>query len=108
MFKGDPPEERLAEYARDDFKEALLNLAWRWCALKVIASEYRIAITKTREKVVETVRKAPTIEEAKKLAPALGAQLALDIPRDLQAIDARTAELQAEQALLPPPQRVAA
>jgi hypothetical protein len=110
MFKGDPPEERLAEYARDDFKKPLLELAWRWCALKVIASEYRIAITKTRAKVVETVRKAPTIEEAKKLAPALGAQLALDIQRDLQAIDARTAELQAEQALLPPPQpqRVAA
>jgi len=108
MFKGDPPEERLAEYARDDFKKALLELAWRWCALKVIANEYRTAITNLRAKVVETVRKAPTIEEAKKLAPALGAKLALDIENDLRAIDARTAELPAEQAQLPPPQRVAA
>jgi len=108
MFKDDPPEERLAEYARDDFKKELLELAWRWCALKVIANEYRIAVTNMRAKVVETARKAPTIEEAKRLAPALAAQLALNIQRDLQAIDARTAELQAEQALLPPPQRVAA
>jgi hypothetical protein len=108
MFKGDPPEERLAEYARDDFKDSLLELACGWCALKLIANEYHTATISLRAKVVETVRKAPTIEEAKRLAPALAAQLALNIQRDLQAIDARTAELQAEQAQLPPPQRVAA
>jgi hypothetical protein len=108
MFKDDPPEERLAEYARDEFKSSLLQLAWRWCALKVIADDYRTAVTNLRAKVVETARKAPTIEEAKRLAPALGAQLALDIQRDMQAIEARTAELQAEQAQLPPSQRVAA
>jgi hypothetical protein len=61
-----------------------------------------------RAKVVETARKAPTIEEAKKLAPALGAKLALDIQKDMQAIEARTAELQAEQAQLPASQRVTA
>jgi hypothetical protein len=52
LFKDDPPEERLKEYARDEFKLSLLQLAWRWCALKVIADEYRVAVAKAREEVV--------------------------------------------------------
>jgi hypothetical protein len=108
LFKDDPPEDRLAEYTRDEFKLSLLQLAWRWCALKVIADEYRTAVTQTREKVVETVNKAPTIEEAKRLAPALAGKLSLDINRDLQAIEAATAQLRVEQAQLPPPRAAAA
>jgi hypothetical protein len=108
LFKDDPPEERLKEYARDEFKLSLLRLAWRWCALKVIADDYRVAVTRAREEVASTINKAPSIEEAKKLAPALGAKLALDINKEMQAIDAATAQLQAEQAQLPPPPRAAA
>jgi hypothetical protein len=108
LFKDDPPEERLKEYARDEFKLSLLRLAWRWCALKVIADDYRVAVTRAREEVASTINKAPSIEEAKTLAPALGAKLALDINKEMQAIDAATAQLQAEQAQLPPPPRAAA
>jgi hypothetical protein len=108
LFKDDPPEERLKEYARYEFKLSLLQLAWRWCALKVIADDYRVAVARAREEVASTINKAPTIEEAKKLAPALGAKLALDISKEMQAIDAATAQLQAEQAQLPPPQQRAA
>jgi len=108
LFKDDPPEERLKEYARDEFKLSLLQLAWRWCALKVIADEYRVAVAKAHEEVANTINKAPSIEDAKKLAPALGAKLALDINKEMQAIDAATAQLKAEQALLPAQARAAA
>jgi hypothetical protein len=107
MFKDDPPEDRLQEYIRDDFKLPLLQLAWRWCALKAIADDYGVAVARVREKVVETANKAPSIEEAKRLAPALAQKLQLDINKDMQAIEAATAQLRAEQAQLQP-QRAAA
>lgn len=100
LFAEDEPEDRLAEYMRDDFKSSLLQLAARWCALGMIAEEYQTGVAAAREQVLETINKAPSIEAASKLAPALAGKLKLDVDKDLLALAAATEQLMAEQAEL--------
>lgn len=100
LFMEDPPEERLAEYTRPAFKQSLLQLGARWYALQLIAEEYQAGVAEARECVKGTIGKAPSIEEARKLAPKLGEKLQLDIDKDLHELDLATAQLKDEQALL--------
>ncbi|WP_144186774.1 hypothetical protein [Elioraea rosea] len=100
MYMGDKKKARIAEYSRDEFKAQLLLLTARWVALGVISKEYQDTIAKIREKVQGRIRTAPTIEEARKLAPDLPKQLKLDIEKDLAELDKKRGTTKEEHAAL--------
>jgi hypothetical protein len=81
----------------------MLQIAWRWCALKTIADDYRTKTSTAREKVRTNIHKNPSIQDARRLAPQLAAQLQLNVNSQIQALDATTAQLTAEMNQLPPP-----
>ena len=95
-----PFEERLELYLEDDFKVEIVTYYAQWQALKLVCDEYSTAVFDARAKMMEDFQQNPTIEEAQKQAPILAGQLLADTQADLQALDARTAEIEAEQAAI--------
>jgi hypothetical protein len=89
-LKTEPAQTRVAEYARPEFKRQMLEIAWRWCALKTIADDYRSKTSAAREKVRGNIHKNPSIQDARRLAPQLAAQLQLDVNSQIRALDATT------------------
>jgi len=88
-------EERITVYSKPDFQSRVLDLAAHLHALQLVASEYRAATMKLYDKMGETYRRNPSIEEARQLVPALGKALALDIAKDTSLLDGRTAKVTA-------------
>ena len=69
-------ESRIGAYTEQAFQTHLLLVAAQWHALKLAATEFRSAIQAVYVKMGETYARNPTIEEAHRLAPVLGAALA--------------------------------
>ena len=95
-----PFEERLELYLEDDFKVEIVTYYAQWQALKLVCDEYSTAVFDARANLLADFQQYPTIEEAQKQAPILAGQLLAETQADLQALDARTAEIQAEQAAI--------
>lgn len=85
------PEERMEAYSASGFKIRLLAEAARWQALGMIADTYRSAIMAAYARMGETYAKSPSIEEARRLAPSLGAELAQKIATDIALLGGRGA-----------------
>lgn len=95
-----PFEERLELYLEDDFKVEIVTYYAQWQALKLVCDEYSAAVFEARDKMMADFQQNPTIEAAQKQAPVLAGQLLAETQADLQALDARTAAIQAEQAAI--------
>ena len=85
--KTDKVQERIKTYMEDEFKEQLLGLAARWLALHLVAKDLRAQIAEVRELHRSSINKAPTIEEARELAPKLGEKLKLDIDGEIKRLE---------------------
>ena len=91
--KGEKVEQRIAEYMDSEFKQKLLQLAARWYALQLVAKELRTGILGARQEHQQSINKVPTIEEAGRLARALGAKLKLDVDAEIKRLDGTIALL---------------
>ena len=91
--KNDKVEDRITQYMRPDFKQRLLGLAARWFALHLVAKEMRTKILEVRAEHQTSVNKAPSIEEAQRVAPMLGAKLKLDVDAEIKRLDGAIALL---------------
>jgi hypothetical protein len=87
--------ERIAEYSSQRFQVRLLQLTAKWVALNLVAAEYKVAVSLTHKKMGETFKQNPTIEEARKLAKDLSANLVKKIEVDVAKIDASQEDISA-------------
>lgn len=95
-------DERLEEYHDKDFMYTSVLYIARWKALEVICTEYLDAANKARKKVLNNIEAAPSIEEARKQAPALAEQMLEQTKKDIAKLDSRIEEIQSEQKALAP------
>ncbi|MFM9939456.1 MAG: hypothetical protein ACKVP7_08180, partial [Hyphomicrobiaceae bacterium] len=82
-YMNESREERIKEYSKPGFQARVLELAANLHALELVAGEYRAATLKLYDKVGQTYKRNPTIEEAHRLIPALGKALALVVAKDI-------------------------
>ena len=95
------PVVRLQDYMRPEFKLRLLQLAARWYAMQLISQEYQTGVAAARVKVETTSKKAPWIEDGRRILPKLAEKLKFDVDKELQELDAAAAALKGERDKIP-------
>jgi hypothetical protein len=82
--------ERISEYSSPDFMLRMLSVAAQWHALKLVATEYRTAVSEVFTKLGETYKQNLPIQEARAEAKRLAALLDADVQKDIQkALEAK-------------------
>lgn len=88
-------EERIKEYSDQLFKLRMLKVAAQWHALKLVASEYRIATMKVYEKLGETYKENLPIQEARAEAKRLASKLDGEVRNEIKKSDEVKAQIEA-------------
>jgi hypothetical protein len=91
-------EERIKEYSAPDFMLRMLTVAAQWHALKLVASEYRVAVTDVFTKLGETYKQNLPIQEARAEAKRLAALLDADVQKEIQKSNEARAQMEAAKA----------
>ncbi|MEJ8824820.1 hypothetical protein WKW80_22750 [Variovorax humicola] len=91
----DQPEAmRIKDYSAGWFQLDLLQLSAKWMALQIVCNEYSTAIEAVGKKMDETFMRNPSIEEARKLAKSLSADLAKKIGAEVKQLDVVEKDIQ--------------
>ena len=75
-------DKRLKVYLKPTFIYTAILYIAHWKALEVISGEYLAAANAAKQKVLENIKKAPTIEEAIAQAPQLANDILEKIKKD--------------------------
>jgi uncharacterized protein YdaT len=92
------PAERIKEYSAPDFMLRMLTVAAQWHALKLVATEYRTAVSQVFTKLGETYKQNLPIQEARAEAKRLAAQLEGDVQKEIAKSNEVTAQIEAAKA----------
>ena len=93
-------EDRIAYYSSERFMQTAIFYLVRWKALSVICDDYVTASEDARTKVVNNIKKQPTIAEARAQLADLKSSLTAKLEAEKLSSDTRTKELDAQQKLL--------
>lgn len=91
-------EERIKEYSSPDFILRMLTVAGQWHALKLVASEYRVATMKVFEKLGETYKQNLPIEQARAEAKRLALKLDDEVQKEIDKSNETEAQIEAAKA----------
>lgn len=90
--------ERIKLYSALDYQLSLLAIAAQWQAIRIVTDEARQATMKVYEKLGETYKKNPSIEEARSQAAALAQKLGVSIAGDIAQLDEKAKDIKVAQA----------
>ena len=99
-YTPEDKQERIDYYTREPFMQTAVFYLIRWKALETICDQYVAASVAARAKVVDNIKKQPTISEARAQLADLKAALKAKLDGEVAQSDARTAHLNAQQQLL--------
>jgi hypothetical protein len=93
-------EERIKYYSSLQFLQTAIFYLVRWRALETICDQYVIASEAARTKVINNIRKSPTIAEARAQLADLKKSLQAKLEDDISQSALRSEAIEAQQKLL--------
>lgn len=93
-------KKRIAYYSSERFMQTAIFYLVRWKALETICDQYVSASATARSKVINNIKKQPTIAEARAQLADLKKTLQARLEEDMLQSDKNTEEIEAQQKLL--------
>ncbi|HEX8572520.1 MAG TPA: hypothetical protein VF759_07205 [Allosphingosinicella sp.] len=100
LKNGGNEEHRRTYYLSDRFLSAAVGYLANWAALASLSGEYKDGAIAARDKTVDNINAAPTVEEGRNLLQPLKERIKGEFAAERAASERRTAAVKAQRALI--------